>query len=535
MSKDTLLESLKRTRKGYKEECKWHMFLLHAYAGTGGFSGKIEQPETGYFGWAAQVYTSAIADLLGSTKRETYLDRFKREDDAKFQSRCDLAHYSNYIEPILDTLLSYIARRDFVKEGADDDSLTEWLEDANGAGITWQTLKREQIDPRSALFGYCPVLFDKPRVTPGQTRAQQTEPDRPRAIPLLPLNLLDYSCDDKGSFNWVKLRIEYTEHEDPLAESVSVQRYQIWYRDRWEQYVIRRDDQGNETIDPKEEGKHDFGMVPLIITHRKQSMEDPTIGVSLVAAPAVKARRLFNLESELDEHLRECAFAFLEIPVDPNAQVPSDGEKVIGSGNALAVPLNATRGHAWITPPPTIAEMYETRMSATISEMLRMGRIDFTRSTGGVESGESRKWRFEQTNNLLVDFASQLARAEEESLKLVGHMLGLSEDKLSQLKVTPPENFGVEDVTTAIDNAIKAAGLPGITPTAEMQITLRALQRLLPNLPSEVMAEIEEELLKKRETRAGEAAMESAIGAVGNEGETEEEPEEEREEGAGNE
>jgi hypothetical protein len=498
MAQDDLITRLRQTRNDYAEELVWHRFLLDAYTGTGGFGGKVREPVVGYLGWAAEAYSNAAVALVSpSAEVVTYLDRYPREDDRKFARRRDVAHYLNYVEAIADVLISYVLKREMIRDGAPP-TLTEWQKDVDGQGTHWDDLLNDVVKPRAALLGWMPLLFDQPPTLDGQTRAQTDNSGvQVHAVPLFPANLLEWELDDRSQFAWAKTRIDYVHRPDPLGPCLREEKYSIWWPDHVEIYTVTKAEGAQqERVSGPETRPHPFGAVPIAIWRHKPCPEDTVRGVGMINPVAIECRRLFNLGSELDEHLRQQVFALLQVPY--SGTTPPD-ELIAGTDNCVGLPSDSKNEFKWLAPPESVAATYETRIANTVQEIYRLARIEYERGhTLEAASGVARAYEFEKTNRRLGDFAKQLARAEKRSYAIVGPALGVSADSIQQATVTAPTDFRVEDLATDIKNALDAISI-ALPPTAEMWIKKRVIEKMLPNLPTDQMVEILDELEDKRD------------------------------------
>jgi hypothetical protein len=510
MTSEELLDALKATRKDYASELVWHRFLLDAYTGTGGFEGKVKQPQRAFLGWAAEVYSDQAMTQYGAqvgANCDTYLDRYPREDQKKYDARKNVATYLNYVEAILDTLVSYILKTEMQREKLPD-SVKKWQENAGGKGVTWESLLDEIVIPRAALLGWTPVMFDMPRApqlapgSPGLTRAQSDKAGIiPKAIPLFPANLLSWQLDDDGAFRWAKVRVCYTTQPDPLRAPVKEDHYLIWHPTHCDKYVVVTAEDKTERIVSQEKVPHTFGVVPIVIWRQKPNPEDTVYGLGFVDGVAKVVRRLFNLQSELDEHLRSSVFAMLQVPVPANGSPPS--ELVAGSSNALLLPHGSSHQYEWIAPPESVAGTYETRITNTVREIYRLARDEYDDESAVAESGVARAYKFEKTNRKIGDFATQLAKAEKRAYAVVGVAMGVSSESLDQVAVIPPDNFRVEDLESDMKNALDAVSL-GLPPTAQRLLKRRVTLKLIPNLSRDEIAVIDAEL--EDEQKAAEQA-----------------------------
>ncbi|MEQ8721014.1 MAG: hypothetical protein RID81_07035 [Sandaracinaceae bacterium] len=494
-----LITSLRRTRNDHAKEYEWHRFLWDAYTGGGGFEGAVKQPESGYWGPAAEAYSTGAASL-GLSHDDSYLDRHPREDDRKLQSRRNVAHYWNFVEPVVGLKLSFLLQRPFTVENLPEE-IAEWAEDADGNGHSLEDIVRDVIAVQSAVLGWTPAIIDLPRAPGELTRAQARENGiRPYVTPSTPVALLDWHKGRGGRLEWAKVRTVYSEQASPLDAPVEIEEITFWYPDRAEVYQIRKVG-GAETVAGPEVYSHPFGEVPVLVSRRKPVPLDPVRGMPWDKQVAVECRRLFNAISELDEHMRGQVFAILQVPTSDPTKL---GKITLGVDNAVPIDPDARQSWAYIAPPASVAETYETRIERTIREIYRMARVEWDRSTGGVESGEARKKKFAATNATIVEAARELARWQEAVYRLAGRGLGVSEERLAQIRVIPPTDFDVEELTTKIRNALDALSAR-LGPTASSLIRKRLASALLPDATSEDREQIDleiEGIAKMEETEA---------------------------------
>jgi len=506
---DTLLEALQRTREDYSEECQWHRFLIDAYAGTGGFCGRVKTPRVGYLGAAATAYSSGFISVnAGSIDvDDTYLDRFPREDDPKFQRRMDVAHYDNYLGPITDVFVSYLNTARNTSEGVPP-SVEEWTTDVTGTGTTWDDLLASIVRPRAALLGWCPVLLDRDSAPEGvavQTRAQEQALGLAlRAVPLFPSNVLEWEVDPRdGQLTWIKLYDKRCERPDPLAGSIEFDEYRIFTRETFSVFRVSKDKSGQGSVETVADNvPHNAGAVPVVIFRAKPTPSDPVRGIGMVGEIASAQRRHFNLLSEQDEHIRGNVFAILGIPVKDTTQ--DIGSAALGTGSAMKVPMDANMPLHYVAPPASVAETLETRIENVVREMHRMARAPFENDKGGAQAADALAQKFELSNRKIGDAAASLARGEQETLRKVASML--EESDPNAITVAPQREFRADNIGTDLDNALKVMGLPGMVPTAKRVTISRVVDKYLHNLTSEQRAAIDKELLAQSFEAAAPAA-----------------------------
>lgn len=494
---DDLLKQLRATRADYDDESEHHRFLLDTLCGTGGYKGRVGPAPISILGWAADAYSNlTTAQLLSAEQRSTrrsWLNQFAREDDAKFNARIDVSHYVNYTAPILETLLAYLGKEEMNRDKVPP-AVLDWMENVDGHGQSWDLLMHEVVRPRAAGLGWCPVLFDRPQVSEGEgeiSQARAKELDlTPRAIPLYPINVLDWEVDASGEITAVKIRVCYKKRATLLEPAVTEEVYSLWYADRCERYVVTiRPNEHQPSVGPLLTIPHDYGRVPLVIFRAKPATEDKVRGASIVGDVANANRRIFNLDSELDDFLRNSCFPILGVPVADQA-TSNVGEIIAGNGSAMGIPHDSRHGLHYVAPPASVSEAIEKRREVLVREVYRAARVEFAKPSGVTTSGIARAYEFEQTNRRLGEIAQSFARGEEEGLTLAAQLLGVSDTGLT---VTSPADFSVEDLTSDIANITGAIEL-GIGATAETELKRRLVRRMLPNTPSETSEAIEAEL-----------------------------------------
>src|SRR6185436_6412390 len=133
----------------------------------------------------------------------------------------------------------------------------------------------------------------------------------------------------------------------------------LWYADRCERYTVTESSSGQETVSGPEKIVHDYGRVPLVIFRAKPATEDKVRGSSIVADVATANRRIFNLDSELDDFLRQSCFGILGVPVqDMGTEL---GDIIGGNGSALKIHMDSKLPLHYVAPPEHVPGAIEKR------------------------------------------------------------------------------------------------------------------------------------------------------------------------------
>lgn len=518
-----LIDKLKSHRADYKRELTWVKYLVDAYTGAGGFSGKIEQPAISSLGWVADAYgdNSGFDGFPPSdvnTPGNSYLDQYPREDQKKYRKRVEMAHYDNYVATILDLLMSYALKQSSSVENLPD-RLETWRENATLSGVSWDDLMQQVISRRAGLMGWLPVLVDQLPREEGLNEAQVTDSGArldPYVMALTPGNLLDWYIDPMtGKMVWAKFVITEMRQPDPMSSPVKVAVFKIFTTSEIFAWELTGDDKEPTRLP---DAKHPFGEVPLVSFRQRPNIEDPVRGTSMVGDAAIAMRRLFNLGSELDEHIRSDVFALLQVPIPSGETAPK--ELLIGSGNAVPVPADSVRDYMYVSPDASVASTIETRMTNIVEGVYRRARVQLGGDARTQQSGIAKAWDFEETNRLLSDFVGQMAMSERRIYVLIGTGMGLTADVLDAIRVVPSSDFTVSDLMADLEAADKALALE-LGAEADYRIKRRVIPRILPALAQEDAKVIDQELLDQRDAGINESAEDDDIEAAANTGEPE--------------
>jgi hypothetical protein len=499
---DSLQEALDAKRAKYEDECAWQKFLLESFLGCGGYQGRVKQPPAGWWGSAAEAYSSFLTLTLHGAEAfemDTYLDRHIREDAEKFGRRAQVAHYLNYVRPITELKISYVVRKMHTRTGVPKE-IEDWIE---RTGYDTGFRRRALI---AAVLGWFHVIVDKPEVPASAQTAAQAGNIDPYITVMLPCALYDYEVEDgTGELVWAKYCQAYSRRATFDAHCVLIRRYTIWTRT---EFVVYETEEVNSKVsapEQKQKRAHKYGCVPAASWRANTSVEDPVKADSLNADIAVEARRLFNIYSEFDEHIRGQAFALLVLP---QSTAPSgEGEKAaeVGVENGLIIDPNQKNVPYYLAPPADLAETFETRIERSVIEIFRMARVEYTRASGVKTSAQSKSEEFEQTNLAIADFAASLAQADRETLILVGLAMGLPRERLDKITCQPHDSYATEDLNDELEGVISAAGLPmGVTFKSEL--LKRLAGRMLPNLDAvkrrRIASEIDDAAVKAEQEKA---------------------------------
>jgi len=286
------------------------------------------------------------------------------------------------------------------------------------------------------------LLVDMPTTT-AQTLADQIAGRRvPYWTSIPPESLTDYLVGDNGRFERVSFLGNYPE-DGKRVEC-------IWTFDMtgWE----AREKNGPRVF---ETGEHGLDECPVLAF--AETGDFPSFGP--FSAIADLAKRLFNLDSELDEILRSQTFSLLTM------QVPAEStaEQKLAAANAAGVTISASNllthtgaTPAFIAPPDGPARVYLDRIEMMNKQIDEIGLNVAT--VNQQESGIAMQMRFQAINAELARFSQRMQDLEARAWELTRKWLSLSQP----VDVQWPRDFNLADVEQELKvlRDMQSAGLP---------------------------------------------------------------------------
>lgn len=483
-TQEGLIKQLEKNRDDYDKEAVWMRFLIDAFTGAGGFQGRVKQAPSGYWGAAAETYATVAQLLTQGTAKEaadSYLDRHRREDGTKFQSRIDRSYYLNYVKPTTLLKVSYFMRKMHMRKNVPP-RLQDWMKTT---GYDDQ-MRRRAIT--TAVLGWMPVLVDMPPAVAGKH-------SEPYVRDLLPCHLVDFELNADGdALAWAKLMTPYWERSRWDAPRSRVKRYTIWDRASYEYHEVVETESGatrSQEVRASASGSHVFGRMPIAMWRADISIEDPIKAESWNADIAPVSRRLFNLLSELDEVLRGSAFPLLVLPL---AQPTPGASLEVGVENALLVDPEQKNLPFFAESSGAASDSLEKRITSTIIEIYRMSRVEYERASGVASSAQSKAQNFAQTNLAIVDFAAAIAAADRDTLTLVSKGLGIADSAIDKIECIPESDFAEDDLQVDIDEVISTLTIRQLGSRFQSEVLKRFARRVLPHMETDSQKVVDGEI-----------------------------------------
>lgn len=157
---------------------------------------------------------------LDGEKLVGMLEKHGTDEDAdKWAARQALVCAFNLVPSILGMVVDYIFDKPPEITAESDEDITGFLGDADGAGMSFVELVRQEILPLALAMGFVDVLVQNPSVDGAIiSKADAAKAGLgPNAVVFTPLQRLDASARPDHSYNWVRYMDESAESTNPFA------------------------------------------------------------------------------------------------------------------------------------------------------------------------------------------------------------------------------------------------------------------------------------------------------------------------------
>lgn len=367
-------------------------FIGHALRGDGPFRPAVTYNSDG----------SAVA--VGAS----YLVQYPRESKEKYSRRNEVAFFASPLSSAVSHFAGFLSTKPVVRD-IPNELYKALADDADGKGnnvdVFWQ-----QFIVNAKARGSMLLLVDMPSAQAQNLSSQISNRLVPFWTPILPELVTDFELGDDGKFNFVTFQGFFTKEDGEQVQCG-------WYFDRskWE----CRDMEGKLLTG----AEHPLGECPVIIF--TEGGDFPHFGP--FSAIADLSRRMFNLDSELDEILRSQTFSLLTMQVPENStdaaklQAAQVAGQTIGISNLL---VHSGSTPTFIAPPDGPARIYMDRIKDLRNQIDQIG-LQVT-VMDNFQSGVALQMRFQTINAELSKFAARIEDLERRAWDLSRKWLGMS-------------------------------------------------------------------------------------------------------------
>lgn len=374
------------------------------------------------------------------------------EDEADFTERLDRAYYLNYCGVVPSIYNNYIFKE--AVNRPPDENLAYFRKNCDGRGTNISDFVKK-VGFFSKIFGVMHVLVDMPPKTKTKiTNRQAKEMNmNPYCSLVYPSQLVDWSLDSSGNFNWVIISSVYYSDLDPAKERVTQTHYKLITREEWRV----EDSDGNPVKyddGSPNKGPNEIGVVPLITTYH-QDIDDDKIGESLIKDIVYINRAILNWCSCVDEMIERQTFSQLVVPDDGSlAEASETGDDPLRRVSTSSVwTFNAESKHppAYISPNTENIVTIWNLILDHVKEIFRIGGlVGSTEDMYASTSGRSKQMGFMSVNSALVDTSNRYQKFENDICKIAYMLLGKNEEEYQEVKY--PDSFDIAALEDEVDS-----------------------------------------------------------------------------------
>lgn len=434
-----------------------------------------ENIEAWTFYKAAYDGTKALLDY-GVAKK------LAEEKAYEYQERLKTMFGFNLSERLVGLIVSYLFTKPAIYEftALDSDALfAVFRVNANKQGDSFEIYMQEQLT-QSKIYGHTGILVNKQK-NDGITNIESDVSGNvyPYLTSFTPPSIYDWEYE---LINGEKI-LTYLVLFDAIG------RWNVWYEDRWDIWVIDDDNSAPYLFDS---GLNDLMKIPFVVIKNGNSNGEMG-GTSDIKEISRHDAALINNAHGGNEIIRYNAFPMLQSPMprdkDKDKQIKVDARAVI-----------------WYDPkfPNSKNEWLKTEVEAPINAIIEWNKIivleaykaisaSFMNDNGsGVESGEAKKRAFQSFNAELAKSSKRLQLAELSIIEL-WLMWQEKESLFKDITISRPENFDVQSLIDDLDTFTAALSLVQ-SPTFRKQVQKTIVTKTLPELSVNSTEIIHEEI-----------------------------------------
>lgn len=221
--------------------------------------------------------------LFDHVKRhvENYIERGDDEEPSDYERRIRFARFKGELAPVLHRLVGAVMSRPPTRPTELQNKWSDFIDNCDGCQNHLDQFLEDRLFEAFG-FGASFILIDRPSVDEGGMLTETTSNDfkpaeynRPVpdeeiiAVPYKIDQIVDWSTDRCGEFNWVRICEKNRRAETSMSEATEVTIYREFDRTAWRVFEVREAENAyngtEKVVELLGQGVHDLGIVPLAI------------------------------------------------------------------------------------------------------------------------------------------------------------------------------------------------------------------------------------------------------------------------------
>lgn len=422
------------------------------------------------------------------TNASRYLIPRHKEAPQIYYERLGRVFYENYAGSIIDWYGATLFRREPVLTFEGDDRarkfLSEFIEDCDRKGTSLTDFLRHRF-VEALVAGRSHILIDFPRAPKqADTRAEEDTLGLSRAylVGYSAENLINWSLDERGNYEWVVLRTVALRKKD-LQEQDWTRRTRWAYFDKRKFQIYERDERTGEKggVQLIAEGRHGFAKldrVPMVDLRVSE-------GLWLMNRAGLLQLEHFNKSNALAWALTMGLFAS---PV-----VYSDKQFNQIVGESYYIQLAPGDRFGWTEPTGNVFQIATDNLSRLQQEIYRvcyLSQAGGELSGTGAQSGVSKERDFSITQEVLRSYGDAVKDVVKRALRWIAEA---REDALL-VNVSGLDEFDISDFSSDLSDAERLLALGIESPTLRKQVYKKLSLKYLCDVRQEIKDQIVREI-----------------------------------------
>lgn len=429
-----------------------------------------------------------------------FTHRLELSDD--FSNRKERAYYLNYCSAVVESYTNFIYSKEVNRPS--DDLFSDFYRNVTGSEDDIDSFMRD-ISNYSGACGFVYLLFNFRDLTPFPTTVDNKVPLSvikeydlyPYLTMYTPDEIVDYSIDSHGNFDWIIIEEDIYNDSDPLIDRETLTIRNIITRESWTKIDIETEEVIGTPLD------NPYGFVPVIVAYNMRKSYTG-VGVSTIKDIAYVNRAIFNWCSNIDEMIDRQTFSQLICPDDGTLAEAAEAKEYegapenplvkVGTSAVFTFPANAGHPPRFISPDTAQIEVIWNMIVSHIKQIYVMAGLVGTAADVSASSGRAKQQQFYSIEANLAAKAANLERTETEIAKMYYRIMkGTDVEDKDKYQVVYPRSF---DVLSFVDylnysfDVISKSISDSLTKYMATELSLKLLRSAPDNIKEEVKNEI---------------------------------------------
>ena len=376
------------------------------------------------------------------------------EVDLEYQERLKRAYYFNYPRKIAKIITQYLLASDPLRYNADE----QLLEDFSRTGLRVNEIMR-QFSTLLNVYGAAWMLVEMPAFA-GEvdSERQQKEKLRPYAVPLSPLEVVDWSIGKDGALQWVLIEENHFDNSNIFAEPVTARRRRLWTRDSWQLFEERSGE-----VKLIDRNRHDLNCVPLI---HAEEFDGFGMNCGHWFEDVVRiSDAILNNESEAQMNIIKQMFGLLVISENfargsrpaRNNSGSSEGKfsHVLARSAAIWESNEESGISRYISPNGAETATIRAENKHLKSELFDVVGLTIIRETREMQSAESKAWDHRQICQFLLNRVDLLEQTE----LAVWELMSKYDPAITVPQISYNRDFAIIDLKESIASLLELSNI----------------------------------------------------------------------------